>query len=347
MKVTILGAGAMGSALTIPLVDNGQSVTLWGSRFDEEILNAIRNNEPHPRIDRELPDELSVLGPDSLEQAVEGADIVVLGVSSEGAVPVTERIAPHLQSNQCLVSIAKGLVEIDDTPYLIQEGIEQVLENANADIPPLLSVGGPSIAAELADRSRTAVACASSNQPALDTVVENFETDYYSLKPTNDVTGLEVCIGYKNAYSIALAWPKGLAETKHINEGMTNFRAILFLQTLEELQSISRALDGDPSTAYKLAGLGDLVTTTAAGRNGSFGRLLGTGESTESALQTMKDQGVGVIEGYETADLGANLLHQDDRAESLTMDDVPLLREINAVLYDSKPVRDAVEEINV
>jgi glycerol-3-phosphate dehydrogenase (NAD(P)+) len=82
MDVTILGAGAMGSALTVPLVDNNQSVTLWGSRFDQEILDTIRSGDPHPRIGRTLPEELSVLGPDSLEDAVENADIIVLGVSS-------------------------------------------------------------------------------------------------------------------------------------------------------------------------------------------------------------------------------------------------------------------------
>jgi glycerol-3-phosphate dehydrogenase (NAD(P)+) len=346
MDVTVLGAGAMGSSLTIPLVDNDHTVTLWGSRFDEEIMEALRSGERHPRIDKELPNGLEFLGPDELEEAVTGADLVVLGVSSNGVVPMTNRIAPYLRENQPLVSIAKGMVEMEEDSYLIHDGIQQILEEESSAKPPVVSVGGPSIAAELAERSRTAVTFASQHEGVLNDVVEVFATDYYSIQPTTDVKGMDVCIGYKNAYSIALAWPKGLAESRETNEGMTNFRAILFLQTLEELKTMAKAFGGREETVYGLAGLGDLVTTTAAGRNGSFGKLLGSGHGTDEALTIMEERGVGVIEGYETADAGAQLVQSSKSEQSISMDDVPLLREINNVLYEGKSVRDAVDEIN-
>lgn len=346
MDVTILGAGAMGSALAIPLDDNDHSVTLWGSRFDEEILETIRNGKEHPRINHKLPERLEILGPNELEKAVKQSKLIVLGVSSNGVVPVTERIASFLREDQHLISIAKGLIEYESEPFLIPEGIRKVLADREATIPSIVSVGGPSIAAELANRSRTAVSFASESNELLGELVDVFSTDYYTINPTTDVTGLGTCIGFKNAYSIALAWPNGLVESRYVEEGMTNFRAILFLQTLDELSILSEAFGGRKETVYDLAGLGDLVTTTASGRNGTFGKLLGSGETVEEALQEMEDRGVGVIEGYETADVGAELIKRHNLKTSLSMDDVPLLREINNVLYDGKPVVDAIDEIN-
>lgn len=48
--ITILGAGAMGSALTRPLIDTGWQVRLWGTWLDDHLLDAIENGQPHPRI---------------------------------------------------------------------------------------------------------------------------------------------------------------------------------------------------------------------------------------------------------------------------------------------------------
>jgi glycerol-3-phosphate dehydrogenase len=92
----------------------------------------------------------------------------------------------------------------------------------------------------------------------------------------------------------------------------------------------------------RLPGLGDLVTTSSGGRNGSFGRMLGQGKSVNDALDELEEQGVGVIEGYETASLGLQLAEE----ASVDMDDLPLLRETSRVLYEDKSVVDALDEIN-
>lgn len=349
MQVTILGAGAMGSALTVPLVDNDHDVTLWGSRFDEEILAEVREGNKHPRLDVALPPDVTLAGPDELRDAIAGCDTLVLGVSSQGVVPVTERIAPHVTSGVTLVTIAKGIVEFEDKPYFIAEGIETVLEENDAPVPPVVCMGGPSIASELAERSRTAVNLAAENETSLDDAVSAFETNYFGIKPTPDLKGLEVCIGYKNAYSISLAWPDGVAEREHKTSpsSMTNLKAILFLQTISELKAIAGAVGGRPDTVDGLAGLGDLVTTSSGGRNGSFGRLIGSGHTPDEAMAVLKERGVGVVEGYETADLGLARIQSLVDHDELSMEEVPLLREINRVLYEDKPVTEAIEAIRI
>lgn len=349
MKVTILGAGAMGSTLAVPLIDNGHSVTIWGSRFDEDILEKLRNGEEHPRLGVALPEGITLHGPDEMAEAIEGCEMLALGVSSQGVVPVTERIASHLTEEMTLLSIAKGMVEIEDRPYLIAEGMKKVLEDNDAPVPPVVCVGGPSIASELAERSRTAVAYASDDETALNSVVNALDTKYYNIKATTDLTGLEVCIGYKNAYSISLAWPDGIAEREHKKSpsSMTNLKAILFLQTMKELKIIAEDLGGRAETVDGLAGLGDLVTTSSGGRNGSFGRLIGSGRSPDEAMDELESRGVGVVEGYETADLGLERVRSLVDGSDRSLDNLPLLREINRVLYEDKPVTEAIEAIRL
>lgn len=350
MEVSVLGAGAMGSALTIPLYDNDHDVNLWGSEFDESIMTALRNGEEHPRIGVDIPEAVNLLDPEELEEAVSRAEILVLGVSSNGVVPVSKRIAPYLDKDVTIVSIAKGLVEYEDQPWLIQEGIHEVLQSEGVTHDPsVVCVGGPSIAMELAERSRTAVAYACSDREALDETADVFETEYYSITTTTDVSGLEVCIGFKNAYSISLAWPDGLTEREHKESpsNMTNLKAIFFLQTMNELQVLAECAGGEARTVRGLAGLGDLVTTSSSGRNGTFGRLLGSGKSVSEALDELERQGVGVIEGYETAQLGLELARTLTKDSDGSMNQLPLLREINEVLYEGKPVREAIEAISI
>lgn len=349
MDVTVLGAGAMGSALTVPLVDNEQTVSLWGSKFDTEILEKLRKGREHPRIGVRLPQEVYLHGPDELGEAIDGCDILVLGVSSSGVVPVTERIVPHVTQDTIIVSIAKGILEYDGRPWLIHEGIRKILQSEGMNsLPPVVCMGGPSIAAELAGRSRTAVGFASEDESALDRTVQSFDTDYFNLKPTSDVRGLETCVGFKNAYSISLAWPTGLGERGgDSSNNKTNLKAILFLQTIDELERITEAVGGEAETVRGLPGLGDLVTTSSAGRNGTFGKLLGSGMSTGEALAELEDRGVGVIEGYETADLGLERIRAFEEESDLRLDELPLLQQINRVLYEDRDVEEAVDEIRL
>lgn len=345
MKVSVLGAGAMGSALTVPLVDNGHDVALWATEYDREIQDALEAGRDHPRLDAPLPDAVRLHGPDGLAEALEAAEIVVMGVSSGGVLPVLKRIVPHLSPEVTLVTIAKGILELDTEPRLMHAGIHEALQaHGVADPPEVVPLAGPSIAAELAARSPTAVDCAAPKRRAAERVAGVFGTESFVLHPTDDVSGLEVCLGFKNIYAIALAWPSGLADRADGSSGMTNFKALLFLQTLRELKTLVRARDGDPATVDGLAGLGDLVTTSDAGRNGTLGRLLGTGRTAEEALAHLEEQGVGVVEGYEAARLGRRFL-ESERSGSVSAEQTPLLEQIGLVLYEDRPVEDAIQHV--
>jgi len=344
MRVTILGAGAMGSALTVPLCDNGNEVNLWGTKYDKKILNALFKEEAHPRISTKLPTKVKIFPPDKLKGALKDSKIVVIGVNSEGVLPIAKEIVPLLKENMILITIAKGLLVKAGGILMVEEGLRKELPRKIRETIPIVSVGGPSIAKAIANKSMSAVVYASKNVNAAKAAKKIFQTSYYRVEVSDDIKGLEICSALKNVYSIALGWLEGLTEKRDIGKA-SNAKAVLFLQILREMKKITIAIGGNPETAMGLVGLGDLITTSATGRNGMFGKLLGTGLNTTEALGELKKRGVGVVEGYETTNKAykfAKILEKDGK---ISVNDFLLLKGIYSVLYENKSVEKVLKEV--
>lgn len=346
MKVTILGAGAMGSALITPLIDNGNQVNLWGTQYDKKILDAISKGKAHPRTNAEVPNEVNIFYPPDLKEAMEGSQIVVLGVSSKGIIPVVDKMSSLVTEDMILMTVAKGLLSDHGKIMMIQEGVRINVPDEISKSIPMVSVGGPSIASQLAHRVPTKVVYASKDREARKTAKNAFQTPYYQIEDSSDINGLQVCLALKNVYSIALAWPAGQAEqTKE--KSMSNTKAILFLQALQEMKKVAQEMGGKIETIMGLAGLGDLVLTSETGRNGRFGKLLGTGLNSTEALEKLNEEGVGVVEGYETADKAFQLVKKLVKNANSKIRQFPLLEEIYQVLYQDKPVKEAIDRVCV
>ena len=108
MRIAILGAGFMGSALTIPATDNGHSVALWGTHLDGHLVQAVRRGRAHPKLKLELPSSVEVFAAGELRAALAGADVVVNAVTSDGAVPVLRRAAPHIRPGTPVRALRRG-----------------------------------------------------------------------------------------------------------------------------------------------------------------------------------------------------------------------------------------------
>ncbi len=91
MKVTVLGAGYMGSATTFPMSKNGVLVNLWGTWLDDEILERC-SRESHPRLKKILPGPVSLFFSNRLKEAVHDVDMIIIGVASDGFIPVFSRL---------------------------------------------------------------------------------------------------------------------------------------------------------------------------------------------------------------------------------------------------------------
>ena len=110
-RVAILGAGFMGSALTVPASENGHIVSLWGTHLDGHLIAAVRDGRPHPKLGMALPASVKTFTVDELSAALEGADLVINAVTSDGAVPVLTRAAPFIRSRVPVLTVSKGLAE--------------------------------------------------------------------------------------------------------------------------------------------------------------------------------------------------------------------------------------------
>ncbi len=343
MNVTILGAGTMASALTVPLTENGHRVKLWGTRFDREILEKISSGEAHPRLEKSLSTAIQIFDPDEIEASLNDTDLVLLGVSSKGVVPVLRKAVDYIHDHQILLTIAKGVLSTEDDEFFMHEGIKHLFNEAGVPTPEIVLVAGPSIAAELADRRLTPVDFPGESRKAVETCADVLETDYYRIQPTTDIRGTEICLGLKNIYSIALSWPKGLSKISK-GSSMSNARSLLFMIAVDELKRLTEEAGGNPRTALGRPGLGDFVTTSESGRNGMFGRLLGEGHNVDEALEILAKRGVGVVEGFETGKPAMKLV-RDLELEGPLSQEYPLLLEIHRVLYEEKPVDHALDDL--
>lgn len=344
MKITILGAGAMGAALTVPFTDRGHRVALWSTELDHKIYRALKANEPHPDLQSHLPDKIEVFHSDQIGEAMAGADLLVLSVSTAGVLPVLRQARPHLRSKTPILTAAKGFLSINGETEPVPSAIQRELQELSTPgKPPIFCSAGPSIAGELVHHRPTAAAIGGPDFHQASMLCEKLTTDYFWLDAAPDTRGLEICLAYKNIYSITLSWAEGLSESTGW-ESARNLFAILLLQAVGELRKLIQARQGNPDTAYGWAGLGDLAATAGGGRNGRFGHLLGTGKRSDEAAEILEKEGITTIEGRAAAPDGVDYANQTFGSEWATH--LPLLKALVQVLEGRKTVRKVVSQIH-
>lgn len=284
--VTILGAGMMGSALALPLVDHGHEVRLVGTHLDADIVENLQLRHFHPALKLELPRELRVFPVSELGRALEGAELIGVGVSSPGVRWAAEQLRPYRLAGRDLVMITKGLDWDGETLRALPDVLADGLGGGIAPV----AVAGPCIAGELARRVETCVVLTGRDPDALARVAARLRAPYYHPFTSPDLLGVEVCAALKNAYAMGIAFAQGLHERGGGAPGsvaMHNSESAVFAQAVVEMQRVIGALDGDPASAVGLAGVGDLDVTCNGGRTGRFGRLLGLGLGRDAAIERM------------------------------------------------------------
>src|SRR5262245_58230069 len=107
--ITVVGAGMMGSALCVPLVDRGHEVRLVGTPLDEAIISELKAGRAHPGLKLELPREIGAFSLRELDVAIRGAEAIALGVSSAGVRWAAEALGPLLDPALPLLMVTKGL----------------------------------------------------------------------------------------------------------------------------------------------------------------------------------------------------------------------------------------------
>lgn len=323
-KISVIGSGGWGIALAILLHKNGHNLTIWS--FDkkeaEELKTTRENKTKLPHI--LLPEDIKVT--DDLKEAVNDKDILILAVPSKAIRSVSKSLKKIIKDNQIIVNVAKGLEE--DTLETMTDIIEEELKGKK---PQVAVLSGPSHAEEVGKGIPTTCVVSAHNKELTLYLQNIFMNPSFRVYTSPDMLGIEIGGALKNVIALAAGIADGL------NYG-DNTKAALITRGIKEIASLGVAMGGEQSTFYGLTGLGDLIVTCASmhSRNRRAGILLGQGKTLDEAIKEVNM----VVEGVYSAK-SALMAAKKYNVE------IPIIEQVNAVLFENKNVAEAVNELMI
>jgi glycerol-3-phosphate dehydrogenase (NAD(P)+) len=330
VRVTVLGAGYMGSAMACVAARRGHAVRLWGTWLDDAMLDPCERGLPHPRLGLTL-DGIALHRAARLGEALEGAELVVHAVNSDGAVPVMTQAAAHLPDVPVL-SVTKGLLEspaakrMDRVDLVVSEHVGRRVRFVHA--------AGPAKAKEIARRVLTLMQFAGAPADAA-LCARALEGDGLVVGTSDDIAGAELCSALKNAYATGLGVWDGL-----VGAECHNARAACFTQAIVEMRALVLAAGGRAETVHGAAGVGDLHVTAAAGRNRAFGERVGRGRPAAEVAAEMLAAGE-LTEGYPAIATAWRF------ARERGVTDLPLLAALHAVVWEGAAVAPVLAKLRL
>jgi glycerol-3-phosphate dehydrogenase (NAD(P)+) len=293
VKIAVLGSGQWGSTLAQVLLDAGNQVIIWAR--NKEVVSEINSSHKNRTALGEhlLPD--SLYATNDINEALEGAELVVLALPSQSLRQNLELWRSLIKADIPIVSTLKG-IEIS-TQLRMSEVICQVLHRDDSNISVLT---GPNLAREVILRQPAGAVAASTNQELAELTAKAFSAPYFRVYTSNDVIGCELASAAKNVIAIAVGMSIGMGFGE-------NTQALVITRGLNELTRLAMARGAEPLTFVGLAGVGDLLATCGSplSRNRSFGEALGKSGSVEQAQRAISS----TAEGFTTAQALVELAH--------------------------------------
>ena len=323
-KISVIGSGGWGIALTILFYKNGHDLTIWSfdKREAEELKTTRENKTKLPNI--LLPEDIKVT--DNLKEAVDNKDVLILAVPSKAIRSVSKSLKDIIKDNQIIVNVAKGLEE--DTLKTMTDIIEEELKGKK---PQVAVLSGPSHAEEVGKGIPTTCVVSAHNKELTLYLQNIFMNPSFRVYTSPDMLGVEIGGALKNVIALAAGIADGL------NYG-DNTKAALITRGIKEISALGVAMGGEQSTFYGLTGLGDLIVTCASmhSRNRRAGILLGQGKTLDEAIKEVNM----VVEGVYSAK-SALMAAKKYNVE------IPIIEQVNAVLFENKNAAEAVNELMI
>ena len=294
MKAVFIGSGSWGTAVASLVAGKNECETmLWARRAEvAETINLFHEN-PQYLPDLELPENL--VATHDLEQALAGAEIVVMGVPSHGFRAVLKEVAAIAGTTPTYVSLTKGL------EVATKSRMSQVLAEELDGIPPanIAVLTGPNLAKEVVKGFPAACTIACAENATAERLRDLFHTSAFRCYSNTDVVGCELGGAFKNVIAIAA----GMADGMGFGD---NTKATVMTRGLAEMARFSVRFGAQPLTFLGLAGVGDLMATCASpqSRNHSVGIELGKGRSIEDIIGSMNMVAEGVKSCKPIRELG-------------------------------------------
>ncbi len=316
MKISVIGSGGWGTAISSLLCKNGHAVTLWSWKQEES--DAIRlhkeNKEFLPGIS--LPDGITYTADLALAAK---AELIVIATPS-GALPKTvEALSAHLSPWVPIVNLTKGLSA--ETNERFSEVIGRLCpEN------PFVALTGPSHAEEVGREIPTTVVAASTSPETASLVQDVFMSPFFRVYTLSDVIGAELGGAIKNVIALCAGVMDGLGFGD-------NTKAALMTRGLAEMSRLGVSMGASPATFAGLSGIGDLIVTCTSmhSRNRRAGILIGQGKSVKDALEEVHM----VVEGVYAAESAYKL------AKKYNVE-MPIVSAAYRVLFENASPREEV-----
>ena len=266
-KILVIGGGAMGSAFTIPCLENNNRVVITEPYSKKFISDLSSKNKFHSALKIKLPKKLK-FKKYSKKLLEEKFDLIVIALSLSGIDFIGKELENLRISNPILV-LTKGL-KYEKKNNKIYTISEQLKKNFNVKNVSILK--GPCLAKELARKKQTSVIVANRNINIAKRISKMISTNYYLIEFSKDVIGVEICSAIKNIYSMIIGAGQSL-----------NASSNLFQKSVIEMRYLTKYFNGKEETTLGLAGVGDLYVSAAGGRNSKMGSYLGKGHTFKTA----------------------------------------------------------------
>lgn len=318
-NIGIIGAGTWGTALALLLHKNGHRITIW-SALEDEIVQ-MKNTREHRNLPGvALPEELNLTA--DLGAAMAGEDILVLAVPSVFVRATAKRMNEFCRDGQIVVNVAKGIEE--NTLMTLSQIIEEELPMADVAV-----LSGPSHAEEVSRGIPTTCVVGAHSKRTAEHIQNLFMSRAFRVYTSPDILGIELGAALKNVIALAAGTADGLGYGD-------NTKAALITRGIAEIARLGTVMGGRFETFCGLSGIGDLIVTCASmhSRNRRAGILIGKGYTMEEAMKEVNM----VVEGVYSAKASLALAGKYQV-------DMPIITEVNAVLFQGKPAKLAVEDL--
>lgn len=319
-KVSVIGAGSWGTALSLLLYNNGHEVVLWSIIEDE--VNMLREKHEHasklPGV--KLPEDMEITT--DLKYSLKDRDLVVLAVPSPFTRSTAHSMSPFVKEGQLIVNVAKGVEE--NTLMTLSEIIEEEIPQANVAV-----LSGPSHAEEVGRGVPTTVVAGAKNEETARYIQNTFMNAVFRVYISPDILGIELGGALKNVIALAAGIADGLGHGD-------NLKAALITRGIAEITRLGLAMGAHAETFHGLSGIGDLIVTCASvhSRNRKAGYLMGQGYSMEEAMAEVKM----IVEGVYSAKAAMGL------AKKYQVE-LPIIEQVNKALFENKDPKEALEEL--
>lgn len=321
-KISVIGAGSWGIALSVLLHKNGHEVTIW-SIIEDEVKMLIREREHKDKLPGVIiSDDIKITS--DLEDAVKERDMLVLAVPSPYVRSTSALLKPYVKEGQIIVNVAKGIEE--STLCTLTDIIEEEIMGVQACV-----LSGPSHAEEVGRGIPTTCVAGAKKRETAEFIQNTFMNSVFRVYTSPDILGIELGGALKNVIALAAGIADGLGYGD-------NTKAALITRGIAEISRLGIMMGGKAETFYGLSGIGDLIVTCASmhSRNRRAGILIGKGFTMDEAMDEVKM----VVEGVYSAKAALKLSNKYNV-------NLPIIEQVNDVLFNNKAASEAVKELMI